>query len=157
MASLKEAVVTFFYIGRLPFGGTFASFAAMLIFFLLNYLFGYKYTLYASVILALFFSFLCILLGKWSESYYNEKDSKKVVIDELAGYFVSVILIFNYKSYITTGLAAFAIFRLFDISKIFPIKKLESFKSGYGILFDDIMASIYTSIVLYIMIYIGIL
>ncbi len=83
-----------------------------------------------------------------AEEAFNEKDSQKIVVDELIGYYVSVFYLPQ-----KTGLiiAAFILFRIFDIIKPVPIKTLEKTLSrGTGVVADDIMAGIYANIVLQI-------
>lgn len=84
-----------------------------------------------------------------AEALLREKDSRRIVIDEFCGYFLSLLFIpFSYGA----SLAAFFLFRLFDILKPFPIRTLESsLRGGMGIMADDIMAGIYTNIILHIL------
>jgi len=72
------------------------------------------------------------------------KDPGHIVIDEFAGYMVSMLFLpFNY-GYIT---ASFILFRIFDIIKPPPIKGVEhALKGGLGIMADDIVAGIYANI-----------
>jgi phosphatidylglycerophosphatase A len=44
--------------------------------------------------------------------------------------------------------AGFILFRLFDIWKPYPVRRLERLESGLGIMFDDVLAGIYAAIVL---------
>ena len=54
------------------------------------------------------------------------------------------------------AVAAFFLFRVFDILKPFPIRKIETaFSGGKGIMADDIMAAIYTNLILQIWVYIN--
>ena len=47
-------------------------------------------------------------------------------------------------------LAAFVLFRLFDIWKPFPVRQLESLPGGVGIVADDLMAGLYAALVLFL-------
>jgi phosphatidylglycerophosphatase A len=47
-------------------------------------------------------------------------------------------------------LAAFILFRFFDIVKPLGVRQMENFKSGWGIMADDILAGIYGAIILYL-------
>lgn len=91
-----------------------------------------------------------ILIGTWAasvaEKILNEKDSKKIVIDEFMGFFVSV---FYLPKSLSLALAAFLLFRFFDILKPFFISRLEkTLNGGPGIMADDILAGIYTNLIL---------
>jgi len=78
------------------------------------------------------------------------KDPSKVVLDEMVGIFIS--LIFIPISY-STLLLSLVLFRIFDISKILGIRKLEDIKGGTGVMADDILAGIYANIVLQALLY----
>lgn len=75
------------------------------------------------------------------------KDPQVVVVDEVIGQWTALAgaATLNWKSW----LAAFLLFRLFDIWKPFPIRKLESLPGGTGIVMDDVMAGIYAALVLF--------
>ena len=75
----------------------------------------------------------------------NVSDPQAIVIDEIAGYCVTVYgLVLNWK----TLIGAFILFRIFDILKPPPVKTLERFPQGAGIVLDDILAGIYANITL---------
>jgi phosphatidylglycerophosphatase A len=81
-----------------------------------------------------------------AERVIGQTDSGHIVIDEFIGFLVSVVYLPQTYGYI---IAAFFLFRFFDILKPFPIKKIESVLSGgKGIMADDIMAAIYTNLIL---------
>jgi len=75
------------------------------------------------------------------------KDPQFVVIDEVIGLWISLAgaRAYNWKSY----LAAFALFRLFDIWKPPPVRQLEALPGGWGINLDDVMAGVYAALVLW--------
>ncbi len=74
------------------------------------------------------------------------KDSGHIVIDELYGYMVSVIFIPKSAGYL---IAAFILFRVFDIFKPSPIREMEeTFSGGFGIMIDDVIAGVYTNLCL---------
>jgi len=66
-------------------------------------------------------------------------DSKKIVIDEWAGMFVSLLFV-PYS--LTNYLIAFVAFRVFDVLKIPPAAQAERLRSGWGVTMDDIVAGI---------------
>jgi phosphatidylglycerophosphatase A len=63
-----------------------------------------------------------------------------VVIDEVAGQWIT--LLFSPADW-RHGLIALILFRLFDITKPFPIRRLERLPEGWGIVFDDVAAGLY--------------
>ncbi|GHT61803.1 phosphatidylglycerophosphatase A [Bacteroidia bacterium] len=90
------------------------------------------------------------ILGIWSsgvmETIWGE-DPSRVVVDEMVGVWIPLLLVSDGNIYY--GLAALALFRLFDIFKPLGIRKMENFKGGIGIMLDDILAGIYSLITLY--------
>lgn len=71
----------------------------------------------------------------------NQKDPQLIVIDEIVGFLVANFLA---PFSLTALLWSFALFRFFDISKIFPADRLEQLPGGAGIVLDDVMAGVYT-------------
>lgn len=63
-----------------------------------------------------------------------------VVVDEVAGQWITLLASpLNWKA----GILAFILFRLFDITKPFPVRRLERLPEGWGIVFDDVAAGLY--------------
>ena len=93
-----------------------------------------------------------ILLGAWSstvaEQYWGE-DPSRVVIDEVVGQWIALLAVPAVFSWWHV-LAAFILFRFFDIVKPLGVRQMENFKSGWGIMADDILAGIYGAIILYL-------
>ena len=75
------------------------------------------------------------------------KDPQIVVIDEVLGQWIAFAGAREYTP--VTYLAAFALFRLFDIWKPWPVRQLEALPGGWGINADDAMAGIYAALVLF--------
>lgn len=76
-----------------------------------------------------------------AEDRFKKVDSSFIVIDEIAT--MLILLIFVSRNLILL-IAAFFIFRLIDILKPYPIKKIEKFPGSWGIMGDDILAGVYT-------------
>ena len=74
-------------------------------------------------------------------------DPQIVVVDEVVGLWLTVAgaTALNWKSWV----AAFVLFRLFDIWKPWPVNRLERLHGGLGIVADDAMAGIYGALVLF--------
>lgn len=98
--------------------------------------------------LVAFFFLACWVSGE-AEVLFNEKDSGKIVVDEVVGYLVTMIAIpFDWR-YMVAG---FFLFRLFDIVKPPPASWFDrKLKNGYGVVLDDVAAGLYAWLCLLIM------
>jgi phosphatidylglycerophosphatase A len=96
---------------------------------------------------------LIILVGTWS-SYKVEsewgKDSNKVVIDEVAGMCVSLLFL---PVTWQVCLMALILFRFFDIAKPLLIRRMERLPGGVGVMADDILAGVYSNVMLSILVH----
>jgi phosphatidylglycerophosphatase A len=134
-------VATFFGIGRLrPGPGTWASAATVLLWAALC--FALMPALRTPIAIAL--ALLVVLIGIPAATKVARgsgiKDPQFVVIDEVAGQLVALIAVpFAWKSF----LAAFILFRVFDIVKPPPVRQLEALPDGTGIVLDDVAAGLY--------------
>jgi phosphatidylglycerophosphatase A len=89
---------------------------------------------------------LAIYVAGEAEKIWLRKDPSRVVIDEIVGYLVAMIgLPFSWA----TALLGFLIFRVMDILKPYPIRKIDqSMPGGWGIVLDDVLAGVYTHFLL---------
>ena len=138
-------IATGFYSGRLPFApGTFGTIAAIpfaLVFLIIPTSFIGIY-IAALILVAIYFS-------DQAEKILEKKDPGCIVIDEIAGYVVTMAWV---PINIYTIVAGFFIFRFFDIVKLAPVKYFErNFSGGAGVVLDDIMAGILSAAVLRIL------
>ena len=76
------------------------------------------------------------------------KDPKQVVIDEMVGVWIALL---GFPLDTFNIIAAFILFRFFDIAKPLGIRQLENIKGGWGVMLDDVLAGVYANIVLQIM------
>lgn len=90
-----------------------------------------------------------VVIGTWAASRTERilriKDPGRVVIDEVAGQFVALMAQMWIVSPISV-LTAFILFRIFDIVKPYPARKLERLAGGVGIMGDDLVAGVYAAI-----------
>jgi phosphatidylglycerophosphatase A len=129
--------------------GTVGTFAAAIIYYFF-YLF-FPLNLYFQIIFLPVFIFLAIFISHKAEKILKRNDAPPIVIDEFAGFFTSMFLI---TPTFRNILIAFFLFRFFDIIKPFPVNFVEKkFAGGWGIVMDDILAGIYTNILLQVIIY----
>ncbi|HOO90641.1 MAG TPA: phosphatidylglycerophosphatase A, partial [Syntrophales bacterium] len=92
------------------------------------------------------FSLFAVYVSQEAERIYHEKDPGRIVIDEIAGFLVTMFLV---TPTAWSVLGGFLLFRTFDIIKPFPIRVCERrLPGGYGVVGDDIIAGIYANIVL---------
>ena len=80
------------------------------------------------------------------EAMVGRKDPGCVVIDEVAGVLIAFFLLPPVPNVLWT---AFFLFRAFDMFKIYPANRFEACKGGTGIMMDDIIAGIYTNLVMH--------
>ncbi len=137
---MVRLLATCFYIGYLPLmPGTWASLAALFVYYLLRS----HHLLYAGLTLFL------LILGFWvstkAEHELGSKDPKEIVIDE----FSSQLLVFIFIPFNLISLfLGFLLFRILDIFKLPPIKKLQYLPKGWGIMLDDIAVAIFVNLIL---------
>jgi len=136
-----------FGIGLLPgIPGTFGTAGAIPLYLLIDFL-GARYQ-------ALFL-LLTIIGAIWSshrsQLILGRTDPREIVIDEIAGFLLTIIFIpFTWL----TLIAGFFLFRFFDILKPPPIKKIENkLKGGIGVVLDDLVAGVYAHLSLRLLLY----
>ena len=78
----------------------------------------------------------------------GNEDPRFVVVDEIAGQLLTYLFLPIQAVNLICG---FAVFRIFDIWKPFPIRRLERLKGGVGIMADDLMAGVYGNLALQIL------
>lgn len=92
------------------------------------------------------------LIAVWASFVMSKelglKDPSVVVIDEVCGIMASFL--FVSLSWISL-LVGFLAFRFFDIVKPQPVRYLERFPNGFGIVLDDVMAGIYANLLLQVL------
>ncbi len=140
--TLSRVIATIFGLGYFPLGsGTLASAAGLVIFLLLQH----------NIVLYLGTTVLFLALGFLTsgrvERTLNDKDPSCVVIDEVAGAMIAFYLL-----PVTTPvlITAFFLFRAFDMFKVFPANRFESKAGSFGIMMDDVIAGLYTNIIMHV-------
>jgi phosphatidylglycerophosphatase A len=136
-------IATLGFVGYIPFApGTFGSLVACVLFVLI------KPSVLLHFTILLFLIPLGIISSHYAEILLKDKDSRYIVIDEFCGYFIAVLFLPFDAFYI---MGAFFLFRFFDILKPFPIRTAEHvFRGGMGIMADDIIAALFTNMILQI-------
>lgn len=142
MNAFYRLIATVFCIGYIPVAsGTMGSIAALFLY----YFIGDNLALLTAAII------LCAALGFLTagkvERFFGGKDSGKIVIDEFVGMLISLYLLPWNMGYM---IAAFLLFRFFDIVKPWPIRAIERMDGSSGVMLDDIAAGVYTNLILQI-------
>ena len=158
LTKFSHLLASFFGIGLLPVApGTWGSLAGLLLFFSFIY-FQLSYLLFVSLFLC--FVILAIVVCSFASKDIVEKDHKAIVIDEVAGAWLSFLFIpilgiydFSSSEWLEASYLAacmlFVLFRFFDIFKPHPISFIDrKFKSGFGIVLDDLVAAIFAGLTL---------
>ena len=91
-----------------------------------------------------------LALGRWAIGFYGREDPSQVVIDEAAGMLISLAWFVEVDSPGLAWIGAFLIFRTLDILKPLGIGKVERLGGGVGILLDDVLAGVYTNVLVHL-------
>ena len=151
---MKRLFTSCFGLGFLPIApGTWGSLTPAALLFLLGS-FGTSVGIISAVMAGLVIagSVICITCAPAVSAQIGKEDPGEIVADEFAGQavtFLAIIHLSQANIYITACLG-FLLFRLFDIIKPWPIRKLEKLPAGWGILADDLLAGLYAAILLLI-------
>ena len=143
-------------LGFIPFApGTFGSLLGVAICYALIEAFKFEPILLLNSIIGA--SFISGLLGTWastrSEKIFQKKDASQIVVDEVCGQLIAFAFLApsltriggKWRAALALG---FVLFRLFDIFKPWPIRRLEGLGSGVGVMADDVLAGIYAAVAL---------
>ena len=158
MKKINVLVSTFFgngYLTKIP--GTITSAITVILIYIAYEILGYTDLKFSIIffILLLIYSFYAV---KDSESEFKNKDPRQIVIDEVLGQSMPLILLLylNQINQINQSIEiyyimSFLFFRFFDILKPFPVSYFDqNYKNYFGIIMDDIMAGLYSMILIYL-------
>ena len=139
---INRFLATGLFVGEIPGApGTYGSLLAILL------------LIYFPIVQNIYFIIIFILFAtliSYFEEFNNEiKDDPKVVIDEIAGVFVTFISI-NFTPVLL--FLGFVLFRIFDIFKPYIIDKVQKLPHGIGVMADDIVAGIFSCAILNLLI-----
>jgi phosphatidylglycerophosphatase A len=131
------------YSGRFPFApGTAGTVVGVLLYLAMSRLSLVSYGVWC---------LMAFLAGTWAadkaEVLLGKRDSPSIVVDEIVGYLAAMFLVPPTWGF---SVAGFVLFRIFDILKPWPLKRLQNLHGGPGVMLDDIGAALYTNIVLQI-------
>jgi len=132
--------------------GTVASFITCLVYI---FFFSFKINIFFLILgVSLILIYSVYSIDKYANSF-SETDAKEIVIDEFIGQSIPVLTIYtfleknNLDNFILYTFTSFILFRIFDIFKPYPINKIDqNIKNGFGVILDDIVAGIYSIVIL---------
>ena len=148
-------VSTFFGIGRIkPGPGTWASVATVILWAVSSHAIPVASRTWSTILAAALVALIGIPAATRVARASGLKDPQFVVIDEVAGQLVALIAVpLAWKTF----LAGLILFRVFDILKPFPIRRLERLPEGTGIVVDDLGAGFYALIIMHLLLHFGLL
>lgn len=142
-----KLIATSFGAGFSPVApGTMGALVAILVWYILSLCMAYSTLQWTLAGLIVVFTIIGVLSATVSERYWGE-DPSKVVIDETVGEWIALLAVpaGQHWAYIV---AAFVLFRFFDIFKPLGVRSMENLKGGYGIMADDILSGVYAAVVM---------
>ena len=143
--NINKIIASIFGIGFLKGGGTYAAIVTCGFIYLLWQNPALQNPWYLFVITVVI-TLLGIYVSNKVEPDWGE-DSSRVVIDEVAGMLITMVFI---PANIYFLLAGLVLFRFFDILKPLGIRKMEDLGGGAGVMMDDVLAGVYSNILLWI-------
>ena len=105
-------------------------------------------------LIVIFLLVLAIYIAERAEQVYRKKDDQRIVIDEIAGFQVTMLPVAITGLHLLVG---FVLFRIFDILKPFPLRDLQKMPGGLGIVLDDVAAGIYAGILMLLLVFFGVI
>jgi len=158
MKKINVLLSTFFgcgYLTKIP--GTLTSVLTTIFIYVIYEFLGYTNLKFSIIffILLFFYSFYAV---KDSETEFENKDPRQIVIDEVLGQSMPLILLLYLNQINQTNLPieiyyilSFLFFRFFDILKPFPVSYFDkNHKNYFGIIMDDIVAGLYSMMLIYL-------
>lgn len=139
-------------LGLLPFApGTFGTLLGVVLHILVYFIVSPEAFLPVMVLVFLFTCFVSNISASWAIIYWERSDPKHFVLDEVAGYLL-IPIFFSHGVWWQVALWGFVFFRFFDIFKMPPASTIDSqLSGGWGILLDDLAASIQTILLMYLL------
>ena len=158
MKKINKLLSTFFgygYLTKIP--GTITSAVTTIFIYVAYEILEYKDLKFSIIffILLFFYSFYAV---KDSETEFQNKDPRQIVIDEVLGQSMPLILLLYLSQTNQINISieiyyilSFIVFRFFDVLKPFPVSYFDKYHKNYfGIIMDDIMAGLYTMVLIFL-------
>lgn len=145
--------------GFVPFApGTVGSMLGIILIYLFNYLLNsLNIEIWLVLVLNLLVIIFTLLIGVYSIKKVHkiwEHDASQIVIDEIVGVWIAIYAMpFEWQYY----LYALILFRFFDIAKPLFIRRLDKMKGDWSVMIDDVLAGIYSLVVIQVLFYFNII
>lgn len=145
--------------GFVPFApGTVGSMLGIILIYLFNYLLNsLNIEIWLVLVLNLLVIIFTLLIGVYSIKKVHkiwEHDASQIVIDEIVGVWIAIYAMpFEWQYY----LYALILFRFFDIAKPLFIRRLDNMKGDWSVMIDDVLAGIYSLVVIQVLFYFNII
>ena len=151
-------ILTMLGIGNSKYApGTVASFVTCVLYI-------WSYNSQVNITLLILNVFLIFIFSVYSienfRNSFSNVDAKEIVVDEFIGQSIPVLTVYNLveknnlNHFILYTFVSFVLFRIFDILKPYPISKIDTeMKNGLGVILDDVVAGIYSVIILLLFIF----
>ena len=143
---MNKAIASCLGIGYIKGGGTIAAVVTCAIIWLLWYA---VVSPWMFLLAGIGITLLGVFVGDKVEPYWG-KDSYRVVIDEVAGMWITMLFIPPNFWLLIIGLV---LFRFFDILKPLYIRKMEAIPGGWGVMMDDVLAGVYSNMILQLIVF----
>ncbi len=158
--TVKKLAVSALGLGYLPLApGTWASGGATVLCVVVRYLVPWPW----DVVVLMAGTAMClaagIMLCPWAQEHHGCNDPRQFVLDEVAGQWLTCLLVtrewqiglaFGGGYALIVPAAALIMFRVMDILKPFPIRRIETLPGPWGVMLDDLAAAIYAGAVLWV-------
>lgn len=157
----RRLIASCFGLGWLPIApGTWGSLPPAVVFgVMLHFGAPASAVVAAMAALAIGGSVACVVCVPAVAALVGRTDPGEVVVDEVAGqavvFLIAVLFLpadLSLKQVVLTAGLGFFLFRVFDIIKPWPIRKLESLPEGWGVLADDLLAGVFAAVVLSVLV-----
>lgn len=125
--------------------GTAGALLATVVWLILSCFISYPVLWILTVSMILLFTWLGIVSANALEKAWG-KDPSRIVVDEMVGVWIALLAV--PEGNLLYVVAAFVLFRFFDILKPLGIRKMECLSGGLGVMMDDILAGIYSLVLL---------
>jgi phosphatidylglycerophosphatase A len=148
---MHKLLTSFFGLGLLPYApGTWGSLAPAVIYMAAGIIIGHNATLGSMLVLLIAGCVITVVCSPKVIGLTGNLDPGQIVSDEVAGQALTYLLVgwlYPATCFCPATAAGFALFRLFDITKPWPCKRLEKLPAGWGILADDLAAGVWAGVV----------
>ncbi|MDR2708947.1 MAG: phosphatidylglycerophosphatase A, partial [Elusimicrobiota bacterium] len=125
MNKIILAISSVFGLGYIKYApGTFGSLGGLLLWLLICP------SIINEIFAIILITVISIIFSGLAEKIYQKKDDGRIVIDEVCGIWLSLAFLPREPFFL---IAAFILFRFFDVKKPFFINRLQVIKGGYGI------------------------